>query len=90
MSFIDKKDANKKLSIWTSIITFVLGCFLSVYIIVYLKELPNKEWCIALTILLLGLNAVSIGSDLRGFLKIWKGQNDNKEEGRKNNDSKDS
>lgn len=80
MGFIDKHNANKKVSIWTSIISFILGV---VYIVVNLiigNRVPTKEEAIAVVILLLGLNAVSFGSDLRGFIKLLKNQNnkDNK------------
>ena len=37
----------------------------------------TKEEAIAVVIILLGLNAVSFGSDLRGFLKILKSDKDN-------------
>ena len=76
MSFIDKHNANKKLSIYTSIVTFIVGVvWVSVNLI--WRGRITKEEAIAVVIILLGLNAVSFGSDLRGFLKILKSDKDN-------------
>lgn len=78
MSFIDKHNANKKLSIYTSIISFLLGCIWVFVNLIYRGRIITKEEAIAVVIILLGLNAVSFGSDLRGFLKILKGGNNKK------------
>ena len=79
MSFIDKHNANKKLSIYTSIVTFIVGVIWVSVNLIWRGRIVTKEEAIAVVIILLGLNAVSFGSDLRGFLKILKGGNDNKE-----------
>lgn len=68
---------NKILSIGTSLVTFLVGIVWVVKLIVN-DTIPSKEQSIAIVILLLGLNAVSFGSDLRGFLKILKGDKDDK------------
>ena len=80
ISFVDKHNANKKLSIWTSIISFVLGWIVVFYLIVIKGLTPAKDWGVALLIIVLGLSSVSMGSDLRGFLKILKGGNNKKPE----------
>ena len=74
MSFIDKHNANKKLSIYTSIISFLLGCIWVFVNLIYRGRIITKEEAIAVVIILLGL---SFGSDLRGFLKILKSDKDN-------------
>ena len=79
MSFIDKHNANKKLSIYTSIVTFIVGVIWVSVNLIWRGRIVTKEEAIAVVIILLGLNAVSFGSDLRGFLKILKGGNDKKE-----------
>ncbi|MEI0447891.1 endonuclease [Brachyspira intermedia] len=79
MSFIDKHNANKKLSIYTSIVTFIVGVVWVSVNLIWRGRIITKEEAIAVVIILLGLNAVSFGSDLRGFLKILKGGNDKKE-----------
>ena len=79
MNWIDKHNANKKLSIYTSIISFLLGCIWVFVNLIWRGRTVTKEEAIAVVIILLGLNAVSFGSDLRGFLKILKGGNDKKE-----------
>ena len=79
MSFIDKHNANKKLSIYTSIVTFIVGVIWVSVNLIWRGRILTKEEAIAVVIILLGLNAVSFGSDLRGFLKILKGGNDKKE-----------
>ena len=79
MSFIDKHNANKKLSIYTSIVTFIVGVVWVSVNLIWRGRIVTKEEAIAVVIILLGLNAVSFGSDLRGFLKILKGGNDKKE-----------
>ncbi|MEI0479112.1 endonuclease [Brachyspira pulli] len=78
ISFVDKPHANKKLSIYTSIGTFVLGVIWISIIYIYQGRIPNREEAIAFFIILAGVNLSSSGSDLRGFLKILKGGNDNK------------
>ena len=86
MNWIDKHNANKKLSIYTSIISFFLGCIWSIISfflgciwvfvnLIWRGRTVTKEEAIAVVIILLGLNAVSFGSDLRGFLKILKSVN---------------
>ena len=72
MNWIDKHNANKKLSIYTSIISFFLGCIWVFVNLIWRGRTVTKEEAIAVVIILLGLNAVSFGSDLRGFLKILK------------------
>lgn len=84
MSFIDKHNANKKVSIYTSIISFVLGWVAVFYLIVIKGLTPAQDWGVALLIIVLGLSSVSMGSDLRGFLKILKNNNHNDD--KKNND----
>ena len=79
ISFVDKPHANKKLSIYTSIVTFIVGVIWVSVNLIWRGRTVTKEEAIAVVIILLGLNAVSFGSDLRGFLKILKGSNDNKE-----------
>ena len=79
MSFIDKHNANKKLSIYTSIISFLLGCIWVFVNLIWRGRTVTKEEAIAVVIILLGLNAVSFGSDLRGFLKILRNNKDSKE-----------
>ena len=74
-NFTDKHNANKKLSIYTSIISFLLGCIWVFVNLICRGRIVTKEESIAVVIILLGLNAVSFGSDLRGFLKILKGVN---------------
>ena len=74
MNWIDKHNANKKLSIYTSIISFFLGCIWVFVNLIWRGRTVTKEEAIAVVIILLGLNAVSFGSDLRGFLKILKCQ----------------
>ena len=88
MSFIDKHNANKKLSIYTSIVTFIVGVVWVSVNLIWRGRIITKEEAIAVVIILLGLNAVSFGSDLRGFLKILKGSNDNKKP--EENDDKNS
>lgn len=83
-NFTDKHNANKKLSIYTSIISFLLGCIWVFVNLIYRGRTVTKEEAIAVVIILLGLNAVSFGSDLRGFLKILKG---GKEERKESNDN---
>ena len=83
-NFTDKHNANKKLSIYTSIISFLLGCIWLFVNLIWRGRAVNKEEAIAVVIILLGLNAVSFGSDLRGFLKILKG---GKEERKESNDN---
>ena len=80
MSFIDKHNANKKLSIYTSIVTFIVGVIWVLVNLIWRGRIITKEEAIAVVIILLGLNAVSFGSDLRGFLKILKGGNNKKPE----------
>ncbi|WP_176720548.1 hypothetical protein [Brachyspira hampsonii] len=53
-------------------------------LIYYQNQLIFKEEAIAVVIILLGLNAVSFGSDLRGFLKILKGVKEEKKESNDN------
>ena len=84
MSFIDKHNANKKLSIYTSIVTFIVGVLWVSVNLIWRGRIITKEEAIAVVIILLGLNAVSFGSDLRGFLKILKG---GKEERKESNDN---
>ena len=84
MSFIDKHNANKKLSIYTSIVTFIVGVLWVSVNLIWRGRMITKEEAIAVVIILLGLNAVSFGSDLRGFLKILKG---GKEERKESNDN---
>ena len=74
-NFADNHNANKKLSIYTSIISFLLGCIWVFVNLICRGRIVTKEESIAIVIILLGLNAVSFGSDLRGFLKILKGIN---------------
>ncbi|WP_297295776.1 endonuclease [uncultured Brachyspira sp.] len=74
-NFADNHNANKKLSIYTSIISFLLGCIWVFVNLIWRGRIVTKEESIAVVIILLGLNAVSFGSDLRGFLKILKGIN---------------
>ena len=80
MGWIDNHKANKKLSIITSVLTFALGIAYVIVNLIIGNRVPTKEEAIAVVILLLGLNAVSFGSDLRGFIKLLKNQNnrDNK------------
>ena len=82
MSFIDKHNANKKLSIYTSIVTFIVGVVWVSVNLIWRGRIVTKEEAIAVVIILLGLNAVSFGSDLRGFIKILK----NKDNKKDNND----
>ena len=84
MSFIEKHNANKKLSIYTSIVTFILGVVWVSVNLIWRGRTVTKEEAIAVVIILLGLNAVSFGSDLRGFLKIIK---NGKEEKKESNDN---
>ena len=79
MNWIDKHNANKKLSIYTSIISFLLGCIWVFVNLIWRGRIVTKEEAIAVVIILLGLNAVSFGSDLRGFLKILRNNKDSKE-----------
>ena len=79
MSFIDKHNANKKLSIYTSIVTFIVGVVWVSVNLIWRGRIVTKEEAIAVVIILLGLNAVSFGSDLRGFLKILRNNKDSKE-----------
>ena len=72
-NFINEPNANKKLCIYTSIISFLLGCIWVFVNLIWRGRTVTKEEAIAVVIILLGLNAVSFGSDLRGFLKILKG-----------------
>ena len=74
-NFINEPNANKKLCIYTSIISFLLGCIWVFVNLIWRGRIITKEEAIAVVIILLGLNAVSFGSDLRGFLKILKGVN---------------
>ena len=85
-NFIDKHNANKKLSIYTSIISFLLGCIWVFVNLIWRGRTVTKEEAIAVVIILLGLNAVSFGSDLRGFLKILK-DGSVKEEKKESNDN---
>lgn len=74
MSWIDKHYANKKLSIITSIATFILGIAYVIVNLMIRDRTITQEEAIAIVILFLGLKtASSLGSDLRGFLKILKG-----------------
>ncbi|MEI0510799.1 endonuclease [Brachyspira intermedia] len=79
MSFIDKHNANKKLSIYTSIVTFIVGVIWVSVNLIWRGRIVTKEEAIAVVIILLGLNAVSFGSDLRGFLKIMKSEKENEQ-----------
>ena len=72
-NFINEPNANKKVSIYTSIVTFILGVVWVSVNLIWRGRTVTKEEAIAVVIILLGLNAVSFGSDLRGFLKILKG-----------------
>lgn len=71
------KNINKKLSIGTSLITFIVGIIWTIRLIFFADKILTKDEAIAIVILLLGLNSVSIGSDLRGFIKLIKGNKDN-------------
>ena len=84
MSFIEKHNANKKLSIYTSIVTFILGVVWVSVNLIWRGRTVAKEEAIAVVINFLGLNAVSFGSDLRGFLKILRNNNINDD--KKNNE----
>ncbi|MEI0539088.1 endonuclease [Brachyspira pulli] len=86
MSFIDKHNANKKLSIYTSIGTFLLGVIWISINYIYRGRIPNQEEAIAFFTILAGVNLSSSGSDLRGFLKILKGGSV-KEEKKESNDN---
>lgn len=86
ISFIDKPHANKKLSIYTGIGTFVLGVIWISINYIYRGRIPNQEEAIAFFIILAGVNLSSSGSDLRGFLKILKNDN-NKKEAKENDDN---
>ncbi|MEI0702832.1 endonuclease [Brachyspira intermedia] len=86
MSFIDKHNANKKLSIYTSIVTFIVGVVWVSVNLIWRGRIITKEEAIAVVIILLGLNAVSFGSDLRGFLKVLK-SGSVKEEKKESNDN---
>ena len=85
MSFIEKHNANKKLSIYTSIVTFILGVVWVSVNLIWRGRTVTKEEAIAVVIIFLGLNAVSFGSDLRGFLKILKNNNHNDDDKKNNN-----
>ncbi|MDO6994620.1 endonuclease [Brachyspira innocens] len=85
-NFTDKHNANKKLSIYTSIITFILGVVWISIVYIYRGRIPSKEEAIAFFIILAGVNLSSSGSDLRGFLKILKGGSV-KEEKKESNDN---
>ena len=76
-NFINEPNANKKVSIYTSIVTFILGVVWVSVNLIWRGRTVTKEEAIAVVIILLGLNAVSFGSDLRGFLKILKSDKDN-------------
>ncbi|MEI0703015.1 endonuclease [Brachyspira intermedia] len=78
-NFTDRHNANKKLSIYTSIVTFIVGVVWVSVNLIWRGRIITKEESIAVVIILLGLNAVSFGSDLRGFLKILKGVNKRRE-----------
>ena len=80
ISFVDKHNANKKLSIYTSIISFLLGCIWVFVNLIYRGRIITKEESIAVVIILLGLNAVSFGSDLRGFIKLLKNKDSKKDD----------
>ena len=80
MSFIDKHNANKKLSIYTSIVTFIVGVIWVSVNLIWRGRIVTKEEAIAVVIILLGLNAVSFGSDLRGFIKILKNKDSKKDD----------
>lgn len=80
MSFIDKHNANKKLSIYTSIVTFIVGVIWVSVNLIWRGRIITKEEAIAVVIILLGLNAVSFGSDLRGFIKILKNKDSKKDD----------
>ena len=84
MSFIDNHNANKKVSIYTSIVTFILGVVWVSVNLIWRGRTVAKEEAIAVVIIFLGLNAVSFGSDLRGFLKILRNNNINDD--KKNNE----
>ena len=84
MSFIEKHNANKKLSIYTSIVTFILGVVWVSVNLIWRGRTVAKEEAIAVVIIFLGLNAVSFGSYLRGFLKILRNNNINDD--KKNNE----
>ena len=92
MSFIDKHHANKKLSIYTSIVTFIVGVIWVFVNLIWRGRIVTKEEAIAVVIIWLGLNGVSFGSDLRGFLKVLKGSSHYSEEKKKekNNETEDS
>lgn len=79
-NFTDKHNANKKLSIYTSIISFLLGCIWVFVNLIYRGRIITKEESIAVVIILLGLNAVSFGSDLRGFIKLLKNKDSKKDD----------
>ena len=74
------EDVNKKLSIYTSIISFLLGCIWVFVNLIYRGRIITKEESIAVVIILLGLNAVSFGSDLRGFIKLLKNKDSKKDD----------
>ncbi|MEI0493633.1 endonuclease [Brachyspira intermedia] len=80
MSFIDKHNANKKLSIYTSIVTFIVGVVWVSVNLIWRGRIITKEEAIAVVIILLGLNAVSFGSDLRGFIKLLKNKDSKKDD----------
>ncbi|ACN84318.1 endonuclease [Brachyspira hyodysenteriae] len=77
-NFTDNHNANKKLSIYTSIISFLLGCIWVFVNLIWRGRIITKEESIAVVIILLGLNAVSFGSDLRGFIKLLKNKDSKK------------
>ncbi|KLI13976.1 hypothetical protein [Brachyspira hyodysenteriae] len=77
-NFTDNHNANKKLSIYTSIISFLLGCIWVFVNLIWIGRIITKEESIAVVIILLGLNAVSFGSDLRGFIKLLKNKDSKK------------
>ncbi|MCZ9838371.1 endonuclease [Brachyspira hyodysenteriae] len=77
-NFTDNHNANKKLSIYTSVISFLLGCIWVFVNLIWRGRIITKEESIAVVIILLGLNAVSFGSDLRGFIKLLKNKDSKK------------
>lgn len=74
----EMRKANKKLSIGTSLITFVVA-IIWVIKIIFSDIIPSQEQAWAMVIIWLGMSSVSFGSDLRGFLKIIKGIKDDED-----------
>lgn len=63
--------SGKKLSLYTTVISFTAGIICFVFYVIVNKSLPTKEEAIALGIIILSLNAVTSPIDLSLIIRTY-------------------